>query len=343
AQWSWPADMDPQVPNQRQPRATSSSSSTAEEPQQPANNHNHNTEQTPSPEQPRPASASPKRRIYKPRTCRICLEVVNPTTDIDDSIAAGLFTSRSRVRYVSEDPELGRLLCPCNCKGSQKYVHEGCLQAWRQSAPFSDRHYYQCPTCGFQYRMARLKWSSWLSSTLIRVAMTVLILLATVFVLGFIADPIINLWLDPMGGIIDTIADVVEDVEALQPPVALHEDPSSWSFHFLKGFFSLGLLGFFKSFLAVSPWQWFSIRGGTFGGRRRRAATGRARLENINLFIVVVGVLTFLGAAWKLVNHLSARALEKVSDRIIDVQGDDPDEYEEVDDEGPAPESRKDQ
>jgi hypothetical protein len=45
------------------------------------------------------------------------------------------------------------------------------------------------------------------------------------------------------------------------------------------------------------------------------------------------------------VSHLSARTLEKASDRVVDVQEDDPDEDEEDDGTEPEPathESRKD-
>ncbi|KAK0706782.1 hypothetical protein B0T26DRAFT_609693, partial [Lasiosphaeria miniovina] len=262
-----------------------------------------------------------KQRHYKPRTCRICLDVVQPSADIDESVAGGLFPSRTRVRYVSDDPELGRLISPCKCKGSQKYVHEGCLQQWRRAAPMSDRNFWRCPTCHFQYRMQRLRWGRWMTSKLARAGLTLSIMVVTVFFLGFVADPIISLWVDPLGSIADTFAEVVADVEAMRP--LDNDEPATWSFHFLKGFLSLGLLGFLKTFLAMSPWHWFNLRAGV-GGRRR--GTGRDRIESINWALVIVGVITFLGATWKLVSHFSAQALERAGDRVIDVQGDEPDE-----------------
>jgi hypothetical protein len=126
--------------------------------------------------------------------------------------------------------------------------------------------------------------------------MTFLIFVITVFLLGFIADPIINFWVDPLGSIADTLADVV-DPEVL----ASFEDddePDTWLFHFVKGFFSLGLLGFLKTFLFMSPWQWFGLR---IGGRRR--GTGRDRMESINLALVILGVFTFLGVSQILLTH----------------------------------------
>jgi len=68
--------------------------------------------------------------------------------------------------YVNYESESGRLIRPCKCKGSSRYVHEQCLQQWRHSdrSYTSARHYWQCPTCGFRYRLQRLTWAKYISS-----------------------------------------------------------------------------------------------------------------------------------------------------------------------------------
>ncbi|KAL1884329.1 hypothetical protein VTK73DRAFT_23 [Phialemonium thermophilum] len=280
-------------------------------------------------------------RHYKPRTCRICLEVVQPTTETSEpGIGSRMFGSKPRVTYISEDPELGRLLSPCRCKGSQKYVHEGCLQAWRQSAPLSERNFWRCPTCQFEYRIERLRWGRWVSSRLTRGILTLAIVTFSIFLLGFVADPIINLWLDPIGSIADTIADVLDDMDDLRDEMDIDE-PATWSYHFLKGLLSLGLLGFLKTFLAMSPWHWFNVR---VGGARRRG-TGRDRLDSINWVFIIVGLFTFMGATWKLVSLFSARILESVSERVVDIQSDDDQEDDEAEEDRAPPsvaESKKD-
>ena len=289
-----------------------------------------------------------KQRHYKPRTCRICLEVVNPTTDIDDSLASRVFSSKARVRYVSEDPELGRLISPCTCKGSQKYVHEGCLQAWRNAAPLSDRNYWRCPTCQFEYRLQRLRWGRWLSSKALRAGLTFFIMVVTIFFLGFVADPIIGLWVDPWGSVTGSLFSGSE----FEGRALVDDEAGGWSTHFVKGFLSLGLLGFLKTMFVMSPWNWLNVRFG--GGGRRRRGRGRDRMEQINWALVAIGVMTFLGvsstspprhltatdgvqATWKFVNHLMAKTLEKASDHVVDVQEDNPDEDDEG--EGPVPET----
>lgn len=145
-----------------------------------------------------------------------------------------------------------------------------------------------CPTCHFKYRVERIKWAQWLSSWVTRGFLTLAILLLAVFILGFVADPILNLWLDPVAIVTETLTEGDTDGLFNFDPAS---EPATWSFHFLKGFFSLGLLGFVKSMFAMGPFQWLQIR---FGGVRRRG-NGRDRLDNINYAYILLGVITVLG------------------------------------------------
>lgn len=242
------------------------------------------------PTEPENASTPRPRRHYPPRQCRICLEVVLPTFETPTEGVSAMFNPAPSVEYISSEPESGRLLRPCKCKGSQKYVHEGCLQAWRHVDPaYGRRNYFECPTCGFKYRLERLRWSRLISSTFMQVLFTLGIFVTTVFVFGFIADPIINLYLDPY----DTITGDV--------PLYLDDEDDSWAAHFLKGVASLGLVGVIQSFFAMGPWNWWNMRNTTGmlgrvvgGGGGRRRGTGRDRMEDISWSLVLIGVFTFL-------------------------------------------------
>jgi hypothetical protein len=125
----------------------------------------HSEEQTSPPQHPQQSSHSrsrPKQRTWKPRQCRICLDTVLPTFSQPLENVPGMFQPASRVTYEDEN---GRLIRPCKCKGSSKYVHEVCLQAWRHADPaYGKRNFYNCPTCGFKYRISRLGWGSLISS-----------------------------------------------------------------------------------------------------------------------------------------------------------------------------------
>jgi hypothetical protein len=179
--------------------------------------------------------------------------------------------------------------------------------------------------------MRRLRWAAILSSKITQIFLTMIISILAIFVLGWIADPILDLWLDPFGTITETVTSVVRDVEAREP--LYQSPPSTWDEQFLKGFLSLGIIGFFKTVFILTPWDWLNLRGtGMLRGGRRGG--GRNRLDNTNYVMVIVGAITFLMAVWKVVKSLSARVLKSMSDRVLDVGDDD-----EADD---AAETRKD-
>ncbi|KAL2210731.1 hypothetical protein CC79DRAFT_1319588 [Sarocladium strictum] len=273
------------------------------------------------------------RQHYGPRTCRICLETEEPKFPEGSTSTFGIATESSRPVYVSDDPELGRLLSPCKCKGSQKYVHEGCLNAWRLANPHATRNFWQCPTCKFTYQMRRLRWAAILSSKITQIFLTMIVSITAIFVLGWVADPILDLWFDPFGTISETVTSVVRDVEARDP--TYQAPPSTWDEQFLKGFLSLGIIGFFKTVFILTPWDWLNLRGtGMLRGGRRG---GRNRMDNTNYVMVIVGAITFLMAVWRVVKALSARVLKSMSDRVLDVGEDD------EDDSADGAESRKDQ
>ncbi|KAK7424270.1 hypothetical protein QQX98_000538 [Neonectria punicea] len=317
--WDWSSVGDS---SSHQPRPEAASEPTRRyQAEQPGNSEHY--EQPEEPRRPEPQTA-PNGRQYGPRTCRICFDTEYPKFPTETASTFG-FPAPSRPTYASDDPELGRLLSPCKCKGSQKYVHEGCLDAWRLANPTQARNYWQCPTCKFEYRISRLHWASALSSKWAQFALTFFILVLGIFALGFVADPLFDLWSDPIGTIGETVTSVVSDIEALKEPQ--YQEPTSWAEHFLKGFFSLGIVGLAKSMLAMSPWHWWNLRSsGIMNTTGRRQGTGRGRVENISLIFVLIGAFTFLMGIWKVVKTLSARVLSQISSKVVDVDEDDTDD-----------------
>ncbi|KAF2224731.1 hypothetical protein BDZ85DRAFT_272804 [Elsinoe ampelina] len=265
-----------------------------------------------------PDSSQRRRTHYGPRTCRICLETVLPKYEMPAENLPDFLQGRPNVEYVSEDG--GRLIRPCLCKGSQKYVHEGCLSLWRLQDPNNKRNYWECPTCKYNYRLGRMTWAHWIGSTAAQVMLTILIFIFATFFLGYVADPIINLYVDPW----TTVTSGFDDRDYYY-----EEDPSTWFEHFIKGFASLGLLGFMK-FLFTAPWQWLNMRGTTVYGGGRAGTTGRDRMQQISWFAVIVGIITVLWAVWKGVRAWSRRTLTRASERVMDVpvSGDDDDDDE---------------
>ncbi|APA16199.1 hypothetical protein SS1G_10385 [Sclerotinia sclerotiorum 1980 UF-70] len=276
---------------------------------------------------PEPVPEPKRRRYYPPRQCRICLETVEPTFETPTAGIASILNPTPRVMYTSEDPELGRLMRPCKCKGSQRHVHEGCLTAWRHADPlYGARNYYECPTCKFQYHFQRIKWGHLISSTFAQLCLTLAILFVTIFVMGFVADPIINFYLDPYSTILS-----FPSMGGSGPALHIVEtETTTWTEHLLKGLASLGMLGFVKIFFAMSSFSWWNIRQtGVFGGGRVRAGTGRNRLENISWTLVIIGIGAFLVTVWKWTRTWSRAVLERAGETVIDVGGDDADDEEE--------------
>ena len=267
-----------------------------------------------------PAEDGPKprrRRHYPSRTCRICLEVVEPTFHQHSSLPSA-FNSEPRVTYESE--EGGRMLRPCKCKGSQKYVHEDCLGAWRMADPLQKRNYYECPTCRYRYQLQRLTWSSWISSTSAQISLTVAIFIVSMFLLGFVADPLLNLYFDPVA--------TVAYGGGPSGSLIFEDEDASWAEHFFKGFASMGLLGCAKYIFSLGPWHWFN--GRSLIGRGSVGGNGRNRARELNSIAIAVGVATVVYAIWKGVRAWSRRTLEKAGERVMDVPGskDDDDDDE---------------
>ena len=163
--------------------------------------------------------------------------------------------------------------------------------------------------------------------TAAQITLTILIMTSMVFILGFFADPILNLYFDPWSTLMpwaSSSRDIYYEPE---------DEIASWGEHFAKGFAGMGVLGFLKVIVA-SPLSYFRIGG---GGRGR--TTGRDRYEQVSWIIILIGVGTFLAvrigpgniefatdttqAIYKGVRVWSRRTLERAGERVMDVQGDD--------------------
>jgi hypothetical protein len=221
-------------------------------------------------------------RHYPPRTCRICLETILPTFEPPREGIAAMLDPTPKVSYISSDPQAGRLIRPCKCSGSSRYVHEGCLQAWRHAdRKYSRRNYWECPTCGFRYKLERMRWARWISSTITQVLLTFVIMIAAIFVFGFIADPIITVFL----GDLDPLGEIPEEMQEI------YDAP--WTIHFIKGIASIGVLGFIR--VVALPSFIFNIRPTIpvrIGGRRGRR--GRYDVQDITLVLIFTGVITIM-------------------------------------------------
>jgi len=153
------------------------------------------------------------------------------------------------------------------------------------------------------------------------------------FLIGFIADPIINLYTDPWAVVTSDGRTFIRQKNFISSRSRTRVvQLDGWMEHFLKGLAGMGLLGFVKVLWALGPSGWFNMRSTSLIGRARRAGTGRERGAGISWLVVIIGVGTFMFAVYKGVRIWSRRVLEKAGERVVDVQQDDEEDEESSDD-----------
>eukprot|EP00835_Amoeboradix_gromovi_P002331 NODE_130_length_18488_cov_0.389961.p8 type:complete len:196 gc:universal NODE_130_length_18488_cov_0.389961:4787-4200(-) len=85
-----------------------------------------------------------------------------------------------RICFDSEEQD--SLISPCLCKGSSKWVHTECLNQWRAQ---SQRSFYTCPSCKYEYRIQRLKWAKYIQNPLTLTVVTIIIIFIIILLLAY--------------------------------------------------------------------------------------------------------------------------------------------------------------
>ena len=86
--------------------------------------------------------------------------------------------------------ELGKLISPCKCKGTMKYVHIECLNRWRLVS-LRKSTYFECDQCKYKYNIQRTKLAKLLISEVFITICTILILFLMVLFTGFVVKGLI--------------------------------------------------------------------------------------------------------------------------------------------------------
>lgn len=229
---------------------------------------------------------------------------------------------RPQVEYKNDD-EYGRLIKPCKCRGGLRYIHEHCLLRSRTETQRVGSM-WKCHECGHKFNFKRLTLQKYLGSSMSSGVLTVLFMIVIMFILGFIADPIINLYVDPYDTLVGK-EDVWRGIEVNEADDTF----TGWSLHFMKGLVSMGLVGFLKTAL-MNPFQWWNLRGsGWMTGRMNTSTTttGRDRAVNISWIAVVIGVTSAFYFFYQWVQAIIQKTLQRIGNNIVDTQlpGDDED------------------
>ena len=280
-------------------------------------------ESTPEPTPTVPQEAPPDPYpgwSYPTRMCRICREDVVPTITMYPP-GLPLKLQRPVVEYKNED-EYGRLIRPCKCRGGMRYIHELCLLRSRTEG-VRPGSLWKCHECGHQFNFKRLTVQRWLGSKISSGLLTVLVMLTIMFFLGFVADPIINLYVDPYDTIVGNERYWNEvDVNDANDTI------SGWTLHFMKGLISMGLVGFLKTAL-FNPFNFLNLRGTGFVSSRRSgmSTTSRDRAVNVSWIAVAIGISSAFYFFYKWVQTLIGHTLQRIGNNIVDTSlpGDDDD------------------
>ena len=256
---------------------------------------------------------SAKTLAYYPTVrCYVCLETGYA------QVESSYISRTPRVTYTSPySPQLGPLILPCECKTS--FVHETCFAKMRSDyMAQGNQSAKRCTLCRTDFRFERLFWAKIIDNWLAHILLAILLAFLIVYLFGFIADPIINLYLDP----VETIRNSDYFAPNVDPLAAyLGKKNSFWVQHFAKGLSSLGVLSCINVFLTMSPIHWWNFRtSNIFRGSGRPTTTGRERVANISLTVIAIGIISFLYYLWKSIKVFTERELRRFSLIVLNTQ-----------------------
>ena len=92
---------------------------------------------------------------------------------------------------VEEESALGQLISPCMCRGTSRYVHVHCLNAWRKASARKES-FFQCDLCKYKYRISRTTMASIASSQIALTLLTIVVFAVSAFFGGFLMKAILR-------------------------------------------------------------------------------------------------------------------------------------------------------
>lgn len=123
-----------------------------------------------------------------------------PTTGEDTNAGENL---EKQCRICLDGPnaeaELGRLISPCLCRGSIRYVHIRCLERWRKTS-VSQGAFFACPQCHYQYRFARTQVLGLASNRLAIVLLSGLSFTSIVMLASLVTTYLVSFFEEPSSG-----------------------------------------------------------------------------------------------------------------------------------------------
>lgn len=93
------------------------------------------------------------------------------------------------------DESLGKLIAPCRCRGTMKFVHSACLTRWRALST-RQSSVVACDQCGAAYRFRKSRFVGMANNQYLLFLVTVCIFTLLVWTVGFAAETTVKRWGD---------------------------------------------------------------------------------------------------------------------------------------------------
>lgn len=84
------------------------------------------------------------------------------------------------------------MISPCLCRGGMRFVHRGCLNAWR-GTNIREGALYACEVCGYRYTMRRAWWAQVIGSRWSCLGVSVVGMSLAVWLSGSVSARLVNL------------------------------------------------------------------------------------------------------------------------------------------------------
>jgi hypothetical protein len=124
-----------------------------------------------------PVLTSPMTRLMTFPTVRgTCLLLRMQLQRIQTRLVEYVFLVRKTVVSCPDETYLGRLISPCRCRGTMKFVHLSCLNSWRFTSP-NAKSVYQCDQCRYRYNFNRTRYAAIVGSLYTRVRLSYYLLI----------------------------------------------------------------------------------------------------------------------------------------------------------------------
>lgn len=226
-------------------------------------------------------------------------------------------TSSLVCRICYGGSEVGRLISPCLCTGTIRFVHLDCLNMWRLASS-NPQSFYQCDQCKFRYSFKRAFYANILRSSLVLHMLTFLAFSLAVIICSYgalIMDNRVNngegwqsVFTDEFVARLVNSTDGAEvDPQDIKDTLASLND-FSWHgmriAHFCSGFLLVGLSGFLTLGLF-----WVPVMGRDPGG---------APIFFLIIAVIVGAIRVFFGI-YKLFSNISGKVLQSAETMILEV------------------------